>query len=438
MEPVIYVVGGAVRDILLEKIPKDIDYVVVGADHDYMVNTLGLKPIEAGFNIYLDSEKREYSLARNLKGEHLPTNTLEEDLLSRDLSINALAMRKESFDSIWKILTMYHGDFKILYGLIPKKIIHTRMLFDYSNGYQHIKEQKLHAVDGFPNDPLRVLRLARFASIYGDPWEITDLTFKYISDIQELGVLKNLPPERIVKEMEYVFANATTPVTFFTLLNHFEVLDQVFPGLTIEDLSTSSFGRYIIRDYRNLYGYNVPMMPDNALARFFTMYAKVTQQRFDAVAKQFKLSSDILNIMNWVESFNHNMRTDLFDETKGLYRHTVSEKIYADRIIAFYNECDFFRNEEKAIDFLNNYVPYDYYDFFKIVKDVAFKDLTSEEVGKLKGRDIAIRINEIRIARLDKHIFDQKRKFKRHYSQFGNIKDYTTIWTRLQDLFNKK
>lgn len=141
----IYLVGGAVRDKLLGLDTKDRDYVVVGATPEEM-EALGYKPVGADFPVFLHPEsKEEYALARTerksgrgYKGFTVfasPDVTLEQDLLRRDLTINAMAMDESG------------------------------KLIDPFNGKRDLDDGKLrHVSEAFTEDPVRVLRVARFAA----------------------------------------------------------------------------------------------------------------------------------------------------------------------------------------------------------------------------------------------------------------------------------
>ncbi|UNY40376.1 tRNA nucleotidyltransferase/poly(A) polymerase [Pseudaeromonas phage vB_PpeM_ KLEP7] len=175
----IYLVGGAVRDILMGITPKDRDYVVVGATPEDMLN-LGYTQVGCGFPVFLHPEtKEEYALARteikNGNGYqgfncHFGSDvTLEDDLARRDLTINAIAMDLE-----------------------------TKEIIDPFNGQQDIKNKILRATTkAFREDPVRVLRLARFLSRFGPSWGVATETTQLVLDIYDSGELKHLTPERV-------------------------------------------------------------------------------------------------------------------------------------------------------------------------------------------------------------------------------------------------
>ena len=177
----IYEVGGAVRDRLMGLEPKDRDYVVVGATVAQML-AAGFTQVGADFPVFLHPETNdEYALARTERkagiGYHgFVVNTedvsLEDDLLRRDLTINAIAR-----DASGVILDPHGG----------RKDLEARVL--------------RHVSPAFAEDPLRVLRVARFAARFGPTWTIAPETLTLMAEMVARGELDALVPERIWKEM---------------------------------------------------------------------------------------------------------------------------------------------------------------------------------------------------------------------------------------------
>jgi tRNA nucleotidyltransferase (CCA-adding enzyme) len=188
----IYLVGGAVRDKLLGKPGKDSDWVVVGSTPQEMEEQ-NFKPVGKDFPVFLHPEtKEEYALARTerksgkgYKGFTFHTSadiTLEEDLARRDLTINAIAED------------------------------HSGKLIDPFNGKQDIEDKILrHVSPAFVEDPLRVLRVARFAARFG--FRIAPETMSLMKEISESGELDALVPERVWNELEQAMG-ATYPSRF--------------------------------------------------------------------------------------------------------------------------------------------------------------------------------------------------------------------------------
>jgi len=176
----IYRVGGSVRDELLGLPVKDHDYVVVGSDAEEMVR-LGFRPVGKDFPVFLHPETNdEYALARTerktargYKGfsiQAAPDVTLEQDLTRRDLTINAIA-RDE------------HGK-----------------LIDPHGGAQDLKDGVLrHVSPAFVEDPVRILRVARFAARFA--FEIAPETLDLMRKMVSGGEVDHLVPERVWQEL---------------------------------------------------------------------------------------------------------------------------------------------------------------------------------------------------------------------------------------------
>lgn len=176
-----YVVGGAVRDALLGLPVKDHDHVVVGATPEDMVKA-GYRPVGKDFPVFLHPQTQdEYALARTerktapgYKGFVFHTSsdvTLEEDLVRRDLTINAIA----------------RGD--------------DGVLVDPYNGQQDLKDRIFrHVSDAFAEDPVRILRLARFAARFPD-FSVAPETNALMQRMVEQGEVDALVPERVWQEV---------------------------------------------------------------------------------------------------------------------------------------------------------------------------------------------------------------------------------------------
>lgn len=177
----VFKVGGCVRDALLGKEVNDIDYVVVGA-HPQMLLQAGFKQVGADFPVFLHPETGdEYALARTERkvgkgyngfAVNIDQVTLEEDLSRRDLTINAIAMDDEG------------------------------NLIDPYEGRQDLTDKIFrHVSDAFVEDPVRVLRVLRFQARYGQEWLIAPETWALMQKMVNEGLLDELTPERIYKEI---------------------------------------------------------------------------------------------------------------------------------------------------------------------------------------------------------------------------------------------
>jgi len=207
-----YRVGGCVRDHLLGIPVKDIDWVVTGASAEQMQQA-GYKPIGKDFPVFLHPEsKQEYALARSERktapgyhGFEFNTNvdiTIEEDLLRRDLTINAMAE-----DEAGNIIDPYGG----------QRDIEARLL--------------RHVSAAFSEDPVRVLRVARFAARYHRlGFRLAEETVDLIQQMGESGELGALVAERVWSEMSRALDEAD-PAVFFQVLRQCSVLNILFPEI---------------------------------------------------------------------------------------------------------------------------------------------------------------------------------------------------------------
>lgn len=208
----IYLVGGAVRDALLNYPVKDKDYLVTGATIEQMTE-LGYQQVGKSFPVFLHPESnQEYALARTevKKGagytgfvcDFSPEITIEQDLIRRDLTINAMAQSED-------------GE-----------------IIDPYNGQQDLANKTLrHVSNAFIEDPLRVLRVARFAARYHHlGFTIADETISLMQQIADSGELASLVPERVWQETQSALAERS-PEVFFQSLRAANALKVIFPEL---------------------------------------------------------------------------------------------------------------------------------------------------------------------------------------------------------------
>ena len=222
----VYLVGGAVRDYVLAREVTEQDYVVVGATPEQMLE-LGFSQVGADFPVFLHPKTHdEYALARTERksgngylGFHVHADaavTLEEDLVRRDLTINAMAIQVNGlFDSGFK-----QGKFD------------ARDIIDPYGGLADIQQKKLrHVSAAFAEDPVRVLRLARFASRYAPlGFTVDESTAKLTSQIKAAGELNHLVAERVWSETSKALTQAWSDIYFDTLFQ-LNVLDVIMPKL---------------------------------------------------------------------------------------------------------------------------------------------------------------------------------------------------------------
>jgi len=208
----VYLVGGAVRDHLLGHPYHEKDYVVVGATPEQLLAE-GYQPVGKDFPVFLHPKtKEEYALARTERksgvgyhGFQFFTDTtvkLEEDLIRRDLTINAMAMDENG------------------------------TVYDPYGGQQDLERKILrHVSDAFIEDPLRVLRVARFAARYAAyGFKIADETIQLMKNIAKTGELDALTPERVWKETSRALMEDQADV-YFQTLKECDALKILFPEI---------------------------------------------------------------------------------------------------------------------------------------------------------------------------------------------------------------
>ncbi len=207
-----YLVGGAVRDRLLGLAPGDNDHVVVGSTPEAML-ALGFKPVGRDFPVFLHPQTgEEYALARTERKSGRgyrgfvvdadPSVTLEEDLQRRDFTINAIAQDEQG------------------------------ALVDPLGGVRDIEQRMLrHAGAAFVEDPLRVLRAARFMARFAAlGFRVAPETMALMQDMARGGELTELVPERVWQELCKAL-RYTTPSAFLATLRACGALQEVLPEI---------------------------------------------------------------------------------------------------------------------------------------------------------------------------------------------------------------
>ncbi len=208
----IYLVGGAVRDSLLNLPVTEHDWVVVGATPEYMLDQ-GYQQVGKDFPVFLHPVSRdEYALARTERKSGAgyngftcyaaPDVTLEQDLMRRDLTVNAIAQSAEG-----ELIDPYHG----------QRDIEQRVL--------------RHVSAAFGEDPLRVLRVARFAARFAHlDFHVAPETQQLMQRMADSGELEALTPERVWKETEKAL-QTQDPQVYFQVLRDCGALKVLFPEL---------------------------------------------------------------------------------------------------------------------------------------------------------------------------------------------------------------
>jgi tRNA nucleotidyltransferase (CCA-adding enzyme) len=212
----IYLVGGAVRDRLLGRTPLERDFVVVGAAPENLL-ALGYRPVGKDFPVFLHPDTGEqYALARTERKtgpgyygfatRFAPDVTLEEDLARRDLTINAMAQ-----DAAGALVDPYGGQRDLAARLLR------------------------HVSPAFIEDPLRVLRVARFAARFAPlGFTVAPETLELMREIVARGEMTALVPERVWVETERALGE-DRPTAYFEVLRTCGALAAVFPEIAALD-----------------------------------------------------------------------------------------------------------------------------------------------------------------------------------------------------------
>ena len=355
----IYLVGGAVRDKILGIPVNDKDYLVVGSTPEEMMK-LGYKAIGKDFPVFLHPDtKQEYALARTEKkvgkGYHgfkfytSPDVTLEEDLGRRDITINALAEDEDG------------------------------NVYDPFNGKADIKNKIIrHVSDAFIEDPLRVLRVARFAALDVE-FKIQVETLALMKKMVSSGELKYLSVERVVAEVSKGLEGGN-PDIMIHYLCECGALNEVFPGLNPDpnqSLDFVSLGLALKKTPHSLAPESkiimlllVPYFSKHYLPETYKGWIK--QQEY--LLKYLKISSMYIKIFNNIKNEEIHLKSFLIlgaeDKLDCLYR------------------LDFFRRPNITLEILN-IIPL-FYKEFKITTSPfvglnKFLSLYSNEISQLKS-----------------------------------------------------
>jgi tRNA nucleotidyltransferase (CCA-adding enzyme) len=208
----VYLVGGAVRDRLLDRAVHERDWVVVGAEPAELERA-GYQPVGREFPVFLHPQTHEeYALARlerkvgpGYRGfvtQFSPDVTLEEDLRRRDLTVNAMAQ-----DEHGRIIDPYGGQADLAARVLR------------------------HVSDAFVEDPVRILRVARFAARYAElGFRVAEETLALMRRMTEAGEVAALVPERVWQETERALGESQ-PQVYFEVLRACGALAVVFPEI---------------------------------------------------------------------------------------------------------------------------------------------------------------------------------------------------------------
>lgn len=270
-----YLVGGAVRDQIMGIPTSDFDYVVVGSTPDEMIK-LGYKPIGKDFPVFLHPETHEeYALARTekkiSKGYHgfefyaSPDITLEEDLGRRDITINAIAQ-----DDSGQFIDPYGG-----IDDIKNKIIR-------------------HVSEAFTEDPLRVIRVARFKAKFPD-FIIHQSTLALLEKIVMNNEIQTLSAERIVEEIRKALPNSNI-IRMLEVLEECKALNLIFPNSNFVEIRKDASEFFGSPQLSELH------LDNQVILLLLILYSSKQgiSKEVGVCAKKLKLSSRNKNLINLI------------------------------------------------------------------------------------------------------------------------------------------
>ena len=317
----VYAVGGAIRDTLMGLPVHDIDYVVVGSSVEEML-AQGYRPVGKDFPVFLHPETQaEYALARTerktgkgYKGFLFyadPTVTLEQDLERRDLTINAMAQEVGS-DGKWvgPILDPYNGQ-----DDLASKIFR-------------------HVSDAFAEDPLRLLRIARFAARFPE-FTVAPETMDALQAIVRSNELSALSAERIWQELARGFT-ASKPMRMFQVLLEADAAKVLLPVTLTSYLAKEQFREQLITYL-------------HAVIHHLEDCCAVTLMHLPA--SEIRSWAACVKMPNEVRDFS-----EIFSELNLLNEQTAKDVSSAHQpadVLAWFNRADIWRKPDRGGAFLN-------------------------------------------------------------------------------------
>uniref|UniRef100_B1XSH2 tRNA cytidylyltransferase n=1 Tax=Polynucleobacter necessarius subsp. necessarius (strain STIR1) TaxID=452638 RepID=B1XSH2_POLNS len=314
----IYAVGGAIRDTLMGLPVHDIDYVVVGSSVEEMI-AKGYRPVGKDFPVFLHPETQaEYALARTerktgtgYKGFHFyadPAVTLEQDLERRDLTINAMAQEV---------------------GADGKQF---GPIIDPYNGQEDLAAKIFrHVSDAFAEDPLRLLRIARFAARFPE-FRVADEALSALKAIVQSGELGALPAERIWQELARGIV-ATKPMHLFQVLLNTGAASALLPSTLVAKVSEEPFREQLIV--------------------YFSMAGNGLEDRcaitlMDLPTSEIRSWADCVRMPIEVRDFS-----EIFSELRVLINQYRDASYQAVDVLTWFNRADVWRKPDRAQAILN-------------------------------------------------------------------------------------
>jgi tRNA nucleotidyltransferase (CCA-adding enzyme) len=314
----VYAVGGAIRDTLMGLPIHDVDYVVVGSSVEEMI-AKGFRPVGKDFPVFLHPETQaEYALARTerktgvgYKGFHFyadPSVSLEQDLERRDLTINAMAQEvNEDGQWVGPIIDPYNGQADLA-----------------SKVFRHVS-------DAFAEDPLRLLRIARFSARFPE-FSIADETLLALQSIVRSGELDALSAERIWQELARGLL-AHKPMHMFQVLLNTGAASTMLPPKLATFLANEVFREELIAHLD---------LADGSLEERCAITLKMLP------AAEIRSWADHVRMPIEVRDFS-----EIFSDLNLLINQHPDGVYQAVDILAWFNRADLWRKPDRAQVMLN-------------------------------------------------------------------------------------
>lgn len=358
-----YLVGGALRDRLLGLLVCERDWVVVGASPEDLLR-LGYKQVGKDFPVFLHPKTgEEYALARRERKvapgyagflfDTSPEVSLEEDLLRRDLTINAMAETPEG-----ELIDPYRGREDL-----ANKILR-------------------HVSPAFAEDPVRILRIARFAARYAERgFTIAPETQALMKEMVSSGEVNALVPERVFREFERALGEKT-PAIFFQVLADCGALSLLFPMIQLQGQGMKALKRAAESEYP-------------PLVRFAALMHASSKKEIDTLCKTYRLPVEYRELARLVCGYS--TKASQFPE------------LTAEEILDILQALDAFRREERFNHFLKTCQTLEEQSFpgdswqavYQLAKQITVRDWLTPE---LKGPEISEKLREKRLTAIKNYI----------------------------------
>jgi tRNA nucleotidyltransferase (CCA-adding enzyme) len=372
-----FVVGGAIRDTLLGRPVKDVDWVVVGATPQGMFDA-GFQQVGADFPVFLHHETgEEFALARTERktgdGYHGfetdfdPSVTLEADLWRRDLTINAMA-----------VTFKYWPEFR--------KTGNPDLVIDPFNGKQDLKDRELrHVSEAFADDPVRILRIARFAARYDNTFVFTVApeTMALMKQMVTDGEVDHLVAERVWAETEKALME-DAPWVFFMVLGECEALKRIMPFIEPWDFTSNHFMDAVLRNL-------------NLEQRLMLLMVTTDHDSIDASLRDLKVPINLIS-----SCLKFNKLVNLMDEHPFEQGFSNNHEVMFDVL----NELNAWKCQDQlremgvAVSMITSPSLAETFNVLMVglmfANVASFSMLTDEQKTTLKGKEIGEAIGELR------------------------------------------